>query len=450
MQLAARSYLAAGVALVGASAIAVTPVAPTLPEVHAPVALTAAIDNPVTVFAPVATATQELISSVIERQTSNPAPILRQLGANAVAGYQSFMSTPPAYLLAYALTNVVVGAQEFGPNLNNLGTATSESLTALATILGDMGEGLPAMLEAAGAQLAAGNPNGAIDAIMLAGLQPGVDLLMKVLTPEMNAIGKLLGVPQPITDATTNAVIGVALGAIISTVGIGFDLGDPQPVVKGFIAGVQTVLDGAASGDPATFVNSIQHGVAKFALDVIGQAGQMHDSINFAVDGFVDALKQIAPKPFTPPDITLPTAKALAAPAPAAITVSTLQAEKPESAPVTNAGNASGAAADSATADSDAAPAAEAAGAEAEAPAADAADTDASDADAGTKAVTKLSTKASPKAAKGQAKANAAKTVREQVKSTVKKLTDGLKKDKPSTQKAAAKKADSTKGADNN
>ncbi|CDP89824.1 hypothetical protein BN975_05687 [Mycolicibacterium farcinogenes] len=45
---------------------------------------------------------------------------------------------------------------------------------------------------------------------------------------------------------------------------------------------------------------------------------------------------------------------------------------------------------------------------------------------------------------------NAAKTVREQVKSTVKKLTDGLKKDKPSTQKAAAKKADSTKGADNN
>ncbi|CDP89825.1 hypothetical protein BN975_05688 [Mycolicibacterium farcinogenes] len=316
MQLAARSYLAAGVALVGASAIAVTPVAPTLPEVHAPVALTAAIDNPVTVFAPVATATQELISSVIERQTSNPAPILRQLGANAVAGYQSFMSTPPAYLLAYALTDVVVGAQEFGPNLNNFGTVTLESLTALATILGDMGEGLPAMLEAAGAQLAAGNPNGAIDAIMLAGLQPGVDLLMKVLTPEMNAIGQLLRVPQPITDAVTNAVIGVALGAIASTVGIGFDLGDPQPVVKGFIAGVQTVLDGAASGDPATFVNSIQHGVAKFALDVIGQAGQMQDSINYAVDGFVDALKQIAPKPFTPPDITLPTAKALAAPAP--------------------------------------------------------------------------------------------------------------------------------------
>lgn len=434
MQLAARSYLAAGVALVGASAIAVSPVAPSTPQVHAPVALTAAIDNPVTVFAPVATATQELISSVIERQTSNPAPILRQLGANAVAGYQSFMSTPPAWLIAYALTDVVVGAQEFGPNLNNFATVTSESLTALATILGDMGEGLPALLQAVGAQLAAGNPNGAIDAIMLAGLQPGVDLLMKVLTPEMNAIGQLLRVPQPITDAMTNAVIGVALGAIASTVGIGFDLGDPQPVVKGFIAGVQTVLDGAASGDPATFVNSVQHGVAKFALDVIGQAGQMHDSINYAVDGFVDALKQIAPKPFTPPDVTIPTAKALVAPAPAALAAGSVVDEPATSAPVANADTASDAEAIATEADT----------------ATDTPKAEGDDTGAAAGAVTKVSTKAPVKASpKAQVKADSpAKTVRDQVKSAVKKVTGGLKKDKPGTEKTGAEKTGATKKAE--
>ncbi|CRZ18207.1 hypothetical protein [Mycolicibacterium neworleansense] len=436
MQLAARSYLAAGVALVGASAIAVSPVAPSTPEVYTPVALTAAIDNPVTVFAPVATATQELIASVIERQTSNPAPILRQLGANAVAGYQSFMSTPPAYLIAYALTNVVIGAQEFGPNLNNFGTVTSESLTALATILGDMGEGLPALLQAAGAQLAAGNPNGAIDAIMLAGLQPGVDLLMNVLTPEMNAIGQLLGVPQPLTDAAANAVIGVALGAIISTVGIGFDLGDPQPVVKGFISGVQTVLAGAASGDPATFVNSVQHGVAKFALDVIGQAGQMNDSINFAVDGFVDALKQIAPKPFTPPDITIPTAKALAAPAPATLVAASVADEVSAPAPIAKADTASDAEATETGTETETA---------AEAPKADGDDTGTA---AGT--VTKVSTKAAVKASpKAQVKADSpAKTVREQVKSAVKKVTGGLKKEKAGTEKKAESSNDSAKGSD--
>ncbi|MFN6550202.1 hypothetical protein ACP6C7_00550 [Mycolicibacterium septicum] len=423
MQLAARSYLAAGVALVGASAIAVSPVAPSAPPVHLPVALTASVDNPFVVFEPVATATQELITSVIERQTSNPAPILRQLAANAVAGVEAVASTDPVWLLAQVLTHGVITAQEFGPNLINAGTVTSESLRALVTILSDLGAGLPATLEAAGAQLAAGNPNGAIDAIMLAGLQPGVDLLMNVLTPEMTAIGKLLGVPQPITDAAANAVIGVALGAIISTVGIGFDLGDPQPIVKGFIAGVQTVVAGAASGDPVTFVNAVQHGVAKFALDVVGQAGQMQDSVNFAVDGFVDALKQITPKPYTPPSDVI-TTKALATPAAvgatAAITAApapaTTPVEKSEAAPVTNADNASGADTTDAPADSD--------------------DT--------TKAVIKLSTKATSKAAKGQDKTSSAKAVRTQVKSAVKKLTDGLKKDKTGTQKSAEKKADSS------
>lgn len=77
MQLASRSYLAAGVALVGASAIAVSPMAPSVPAtspVHMPVALTAAIDNPFTVFEPAFTATQTMISNIIERQTTNPAP----------------------------------------------------------------------------------------------------------------------------------------------------------------------------------------------------------------------------------------------------------------------------------------------------------------------------------------------------------------------------------------
>ncbi|MGW4097033.1 hypothetical protein [Mycobacterium sp. NPDC004974] len=435
MQLAARSYLAAGVALVGASAIAVSPTAPPVPQVHMPYALTAAIDNPVTVFEPVATATQTLINNIIERQTTNPAPIPRQLVDNAVAGYQAFMTTPPVWLIAQTLADIVVNAQEFGPNLAALGETSAAAVTALGKALGDLAAGLPAALQAAGAQFAAGNPSGAIDALVLPGMQPVVDIFLNAMSPEINAIGHVFNVPQPLIDAAANASLGVIIGLASATVGIGFDIpGQPLPLVKQVLVGAQNVINAAVSGDPINVVNAVQHGISDLATSMVFQIDATISMGNYIEDSFVDALKQIKPKPFTPPTDVI-TAKALAAPAPATVEVSTLQAEKPASAPVSNADNASGTEADSA-----AAPAADASNA-----------SDASDAGADTKPVTKL-TKASPKAAKGQAKENSANAVRSQVKSAVKKLTDGLKKDKTGPQKGAEKKAessnDSAKGSD--
>ncbi|AMD55528.1 hypothetical protein ATO49_21495 [Mycolicibacterium fortuitum subsp. fortuitum DSM 46621 = ATCC 6841 = JCM 6387] len=146
MQLASRSYLAAGVALVGASAIAVSPMAPSVPTlspVHMPVALTAGVDNPLTVFEPAFAATQTMISNIIERQTTNPAPIAKQLVENAVAGYQVALSTPPAWQIAKVLADAVIAAQNFGPNLAALGETTSAAGTALSEALSDLGAGLP-------------------------------------------------------------------------------------------------------------------------------------------------------------------------------------------------------------------------------------------------------------------------------------------------------------------
>src|SRR5690242_18037190 len=174
MQLAPRSYLAAGVALVGASAIAVSPMAPAVPagpSVHMPVALTAAVDNPLTVFEPAFAATQTMISNIIERQTTNPAPIAKQLVENAVAGYQVALSTPPAWQIAKVLADAVIAAQNFGPNLAALGETTSAAGTALSEALSDLGAGLPAGLEAAMAKIAAGDPGGALDGLVLDGMQ---------------------------------------------------------------------------------------------------------------------------------------------------------------------------------------------------------------------------------------------------------------------------------------
>jgi hypothetical protein len=233
-----------------------------------------------------------------------------------------------------------------------------------------------------------------------------------------------------------------------ATVGIGFDLpGYPLPLVKQVIAGTQSVLAAAASGDPGTFVNAVQHSVADFTADVAYQVDQTISMGNYIADSFTNALKQITPKPVPFPDVELP--KALVAPAPAitattavtaALEPSTTPVEETAAAPVTNADNVSGAGTDTA-----------------DAPTTDA--TDATDADAkadtgaaatGSEAVTKpatKATKATPKVAKGQANANSAKAVRSQVKSAVKKLTNGLKKDKAGSEKGAAKKAKSSSGS---
>ncbi|OLP00791.1 hypothetical protein BVU76_18555 [Mycolicibacterium porcinum] len=432
MQLAARSYLAAGVALVGASAIAVSPMAPAVPEVHVPVALTAAVDNPLTVFEPVATATETLVKNIIERQTTNPAPIAKQLVENAIAGYQVALSTPPVWQIAKVLADGVIAAQNFGPNLAALGETTSAAGTTISDALGAIGDALPQAWTAAQAQIEAGNINGGINTVVLSTLQPLIDIL-NATNSEIDAVGTLLNIPKPLLDATANAVIGVGLAVAASTVGIGFELPGPQPIVQQFVTAVQQVSNAATSGDPIKLVNAVQHSTADFIANAIGQLDQTVGMANSIVDVYADALKQLKPKPYDPP-IELPTAKALAAPAPApaavAVAVSTLQAEKPESTPVTNADNASGTEADPA-----ATPAADASGAD-------------GDAEAGAKPASKVTTKASPKTAKGQAKANSAKAVRDQVKSTVKKLTDGLKKDKPSTPKKAESSNDSAKGAD--
>lgn len=85
MQLTARPYLAAGVALVGASAIALSPVAPPMPDasdvVSRAVAPTAFANPFAPVFADAVTNIEKLIAAV----AANPAPILTQVVENQVA-----------------------------------------------------------------------------------------------------------------------------------------------------------------------------------------------------------------------------------------------------------------------------------------------------------------------------------------------------------------------------
>lgn len=97
MQVAARSYLAAGVALVGAGAIAVSPVSPPVPDVVAAspaVALSASID-PITPWLNVFNTAEVNFANLVDKWLEAPAPVLQQVIANQI-GYLSQLPDFPA------------------------------------------------------------------------------------------------------------------------------------------------------------------------------------------------------------------------------------------------------------------------------------------------------------------------------------------------------------------
>src|SRR5262245_12222553 len=87
MHTAVRNPLMAGVALAGASVIAVTPVAPPLPDIHVP----AVYSGPVqltTTYQELLDNTVANVQALVNEFLAAPAPILTQVLANQIANLQ--------------------------------------------------------------------------------------------------------------------------------------------------------------------------------------------------------------------------------------------------------------------------------------------------------------------------------------------------------------------------
>jgi hypothetical protein len=236
MQMALRPYVTAGIAIVGASVIAVAPIAPH-PDVHLPaVQLSAAIDNPIEVFTPVANAAGTWLTNTIRSEIANPFPILHQI-----------------------VTNQITTAGQVLQAVNAGGAA-----------LGDLAAGLPATLQAAFAKLAVGDVNGAIDSVIASGLNPIVNLITGVWTPLQDVLQRPFAVGQALVPALFNAGLSLALAAVASTVGIGFDTG-LKPLVQQIVSSTQSVLNAVTTLNPINLLNAIQHGFADVALNVFAQ-----------------------------------------------------------------------------------------------------------------------------------------------------------------------------------
>jgi hypothetical protein len=132
MQSALRPYVTAGVALVGASAIAVTPVTapPSAVEGARDTAVhLSALVNPIDVFGPIFQAAIENAQAAGQEIANNPAPILTQIIANQIAGIGN---------IGAALEAQVAVIPQL-PQL--LGDAAANELANLAN-LADLGQGL--------------------------------------------------------------------------------------------------------------------------------------------------------------------------------------------------------------------------------------------------------------------------------------------------------------------
>ncbi|MET4431798.1 hypothetical protein [Mycolicibacterium sp. 624] len=254
MQLALRPYVTSGIALVGASVIAMSPISPVTPDIHVPsistssvaVQLTASIDNPVDVFRPVFDQAGAAIQGFINTQAANPFPVLKQFIKNQV---------------------------ESATILGGVGRTAGEVLYVIATRM-------PAILQSAIAKSLAGDPATAFGDIVQGILTPAGALLVK-----MSHVYSVLQRPVAVFQELIAASFSRPQNFIIA----GFTHG--VPLIQQFIRSGQTIIDAVMTGNPVTILNAVQHGIADVASKAISFAAGMADQVRVIQNVLVRAFQ---------------------------------------------------------------------------------------------------------------------------------------------------------------
>jgi len=238
MEGAARSYLVAGIGVIGAGAIALAPVSPVVPaDLQAAAAkaasqaqqvqLSAAV-NPLEVYLDLFQTTGGNIGALVERVLESPAPILRQV-----------------------LLNQLAIAEELLPALQAAGGAFFENLQTIAA---------PAIQDAFEA-IAAGNFNAAANDVVTALFQPALfaalELLPALETAIQAPIQNMLAVSQQFQTITALGALGLlapfsssiyATGQALQNIADAASSGDLIGVAAAFIAAPGIVIGGFVNG----------------------------------------------------------------------------------------------------------------------------------------------------------------------------------------------------------
>ncbi len=228
MHAAVRPYVTGGIALAGASLIAVSPVAPPLPDIHLPNPAQVAASVELAAFVnPISTLVDAIQTSINNLATTggqvlaNPFPVLQQIGVNG---------------LGYATTLGTAG-QGFANALGSFATTT-----------------LPPVVQTAFGQLTAGDVAGAVSTLNNALTTAGLGVigpLLPVFAIPSEIAQHLLNVTNLLSTGGLPLVLGLS---VLSTVeGTSFQFGDS----------VQAVVDAVRAGDGVTALSGILNGPAE-------------------------------------------------------------------------------------------------------------------------------------------------------------------------------------------
>jgi hypothetical protein len=237
MTAAVRPYATAGVALLGVSVIAISPLAPPLPDVHAMqrtvssvgVELSAAVD-PIQNWIQVFQKTAANLNAIGQQVVASPAPILSQIIANQKA------------------------------SLKALQTAFDTNRKVVEQVLNSA----PSVFATAQAQLQSGNIKGAVstvnDQIVIPLALAAVQAVSDSTVPMVNTVNNFAKAFATIPARAVSQVILPLTYPLVSTINV-------------FVQTTQDVYDGAVASDPGAVINALVNLPANLVDGVLNGAG---------------------------------------------------------------------------------------------------------------------------------------------------------------------------------
>jgi hypothetical protein len=313
-QLAVRSYLAAGVAIVGATAIAVSPMTPPMPHVQMPavhlpsvqemqVGLTSLAD-PFAAYGQVFDAAIANLQSILGTAANNPTPILTKVLSNQLASVQALLGLLPTAANPSS-TNLSTGlSQALASQPGVLQELVAAIQTAISGVSTALQTTVPPILQSALTDLQNANVEGAVNNVLLAGfaalfpvtgvITPALNVVAAPLQTIVNAINTIGPVGTVISNPLQNVVnVLNAVGGDFLPPATNADLavaGLLGPVIEGVAAtgtAIQGVIDAAGTGNAGNVLGAIIDAPAVVAGGVLngGVGPDLSSILNVGIPG---------------------------------------------------------------------------------------------------------------------------------------------------------------------
>jgi hypothetical protein len=288
MHVASRSYLATGVALVSASAIAVSPIAPPVPDIHLPaihassatVALSA-VTNPLQAWGQVIEASLANVNTLGQRWLDDPTPLLRQILANQLQMATNFPAVAQALVARLGdlnpadPTSVPATIQQFITNeMKSVGILgeTFQTVVSQLSALMDPADpfGVPATIRQMSNEIANGQFAQAFTTFAGLGVSIGLPLIMAgfpiagVISQPFKDLANIID-PTGVASAPLRNIANFIdmIPSVLPSVLLNGVLGPLNSAGVATATSLEELTGALRSADPVTFVSALLNAPAQ-------------------------------------------------------------------------------------------------------------------------------------------------------------------------------------------